>query len=260
MTLQILPCDIPVSGELGLKSTKEKREVRSSDTWAKRCSPLARKQTKWSWARPAQSSSVQPTKPNLCCCLPAIKLYIVILFHSPSSWDLLWVNDFPARPRESHRLWGIMACVKSSSFLLWEVPLQTNWWPERGKTSALSPQAGYGQVTSPSPLHQPRDALLVQRGLEPHVFLPTLMASSPQHGLTDRCYKAQPVSDTNWMVYLVLSSFYRFYLFFPWANKYTETTEDWPDSSRVRLFNDFWFPWLVGGIAVFCIRREPWHS
>lgn len=67
-------------------------------------------------------------------------------------------------------------------------------------------------------------------------------SASPQHSLTDRYYKAQPISGTNRMVNLLLYSFYRFYLLFPWANKYTKTKEDQPDSLRLRLFNDFLFP------------------
>jgi len=63
-----------------------------------------------------------------------------------------------------------------------------------------------------------------------------------QQGLIDRYCKAQPTSDTNGMVNLLLYSFYRFYLFFPWANKYTKTEADWPDSFGLWLYNDFWFP------------------
>lgn len=60
---------------------------------------------------------------------------------------------------------------------------------------------------------------------------------SPQRSLMDRYYKAQPTSDTNQIVNLLLYNFYRFYLFFPMANKYTKTKEDWPDSLRLCLFN-----------------------
>lgn len=172
MTLQILPRDISASEELRLKSIK--RGVCPKDTWAKWAYPLAREQ-----ARRSQARQTQPTQPDLCCYLSAIKLCTVIFFSSLSSQDFLRGNEFPARPRESHRLWCTIACVKSSSFLLWKQPHGQNkgrpvhflykWlWPGHSQ-----------QVTSPSPLCQTQDALLVQHGLESCTFLSTLVASLP---------------------------------------------------------------------------------
>ena len=163
MTLQILACDTSASGELRLKRITEKREVCSSNTWAKTCSPVARNQTKQSWGRPAQPSPPSPTSVATC----PLQNYVDMLFSSLASQDFLCVSDFPARLRESCRLWGTIVCVKSSSFLLWEGPLKANSWLEWGNTSTLSPWAGCGQVMSPSLPHQDWDALLVEHGLEP---------------------------------------------------------------------------------------------
>lgn len=78
MTLQILPCDISVSGELRSKTWNKKHEGCSNDAQATaqtlfRCKET--NQTKLSKANPAQ-----PTLLSLCCYLPTIKPHRVIHF------------------------------------------------------------------------------------------------------------------------------------------------------------------------------------
>lgn len=125
-------------------------------------------------------------------------------------------------------------------------------------TSVLWP--GHSQQrTSPSPLCQTQDALLVQHESEPRVHLSTPVASLPSTAWqVDTTRHNLSLRWTGRLVCFCTTS--TDFIYFSPGPINTQNLRETRQALRLCSFNNFWFPMLVGCIAMLCIRKESWHS
>lgn len=137
----------------------------------------------------------------------------------PSFLPRLPVNEFPASPRVSCRLWHTIASeiqlippLRGTS----ETRLMARTRDDQCILSINELQVGCSQVMNIFPLCQTQDALLVPRGLELHGFPSSPFASVPSIAqLTDTTKHDSSLKQIKWLICFCTASLDFIYFFFP---------------------------------------------
>lgn len=184
MILQIVPWDISVSGVLRLKSINEKREGCSSDTWAKQRSPVSnKKKTKTDEAEQSQSNPTHSAQP----------LFISARYKTTHSHSL----QPSFLPRLSVSQW--VSCQPKSIMQVMEHHSLRNPAHSSSERHLWNQTLGQNKGRPVHPLHKWAGCTSCATWVRASWVPLQSFVICPQHSPADRFYKAQLISDTNWL-------------------------------------------------------------